>query len=169
MARKFTPTKADASAISAAIFRLDKLKAAASDRKRKAATALRLKRDRERREHAATVRAKRTVELPGALRMEWPIAGWKVIVARMEPDTWYLSAQIHDLMPEAPRGSVRAWLWDRAVKLGYVERAGNPDFDPNAPAVVMQARYLYRVAQNRTQEAQEWREALGIGNPTSEE
>jgi hypothetical protein len=170
MAKTFTPTKLDRRAIERAMERLDKAKATAARRRAKAAAAKRRAREHERRREKATAAAATAPRgLSNAARMRWPIAGWKVMCARMDPALWYGASQIFALMADAPRGSVKAWLWDRAMSLGYIERAGNPDFDPElAGSGVTQERYLYRIAQNRTQEAQEWREALGMGTTTGE-
>ena len=167
MARKFTTTKLDRRAIDSAIARLDAQKVVAAKRRAKAAAVKRRAREKERKQ----VAAKPTVKhMPNALKMRWAVSGWKVLCARMDPALWYGAGQIFDLMADAPRGSVKAWLWNRAIPLGYIERAGNPDFDPATLATcVVQERYLYRIAQNQTQAVQEWREALGAVNPTGQE
>lgn len=169
MAKTFTTSKLDRRAIEHALERLDMNKAKAARQRAKTAAAKRQARKREQRK-AAAVATGGVNRLPNALRMRWPVAGWKMLCARMDPALWYSARQIFALMADAPRGSVKAWLWHKAIPLGYVERAGNPDFDPEtARTMLTQERYLYRIAQNRTQTVQEWREAVGMGTTTGED
>jgi len=78
-------------------------------------------------------------------RLELP--GWVMMLARMDPDRWYASGEIKALMPEYAVGSVRAWLWQRCVPAGYIERAPNADHDANRAAGRQpEGRWLYRIA-----------------------
>jgi len=77
-------------------------------------------------------------------RLELP--GWVMMLDRLEPDRWYASGEIKALMPEYAVGSVRAWLWQRCVPAGYIERAPNADHDANrALGRQAEGRWLYRI------------------------
>lgn len=161
MGKIFEVTPASRKAIDKAMARLDARKA----RQRKAATmATQATIKRRAAERAAAVRAANAISLKGEWqRPRYALPGWQVMVARMEPGTWYTSTDIHALMSEFPRGSVKAWLWLKAIKAGAIERAGNPDWQLD-PANPMQnvARYLYAIAAGATQARAEWRIALGM-------
>jgi hypothetical protein len=77
-------------------------------------------------------------------RLELP--GWVMLLARLDPGRWYAAGEIKALMPEYARGSVRAWLWQRCVPAGYLERAPNADHDANrALGRQLEGRWLYRI------------------------
>lgn len=163
MGKIFEVTLASRKAIDKAMARLDAKKA----RQRKAATvkamAVKQKRQREKAEARRPSFLPDARSQPNALRRRYELPGWKVLVARMEPGSWYDWPQIQQLMAEFGRGSVKAWLWQKAMGAGLIERAGNPDFKPsiNNPAE-QGSRYLYAIAPSATQARAEWRIALGM-------
>lgn len=169
MGKIFDTTPSARKAIENAMARLDATKA----RKRKAATARRLelkrRRERERAEARRETATGSCRHLPNELRKRYAVAGWQVLLARMDPGVWYDWPQIRALMPEFKRGSVKAWVWQKAVRAGAIERAGNPDYKPDRrnPAATG-LRYLYKISPNATGVAAEWRSALGMTSDTSE-
>lgn len=163
MGKNFEITPASRKAIDKALARLDAKRA----RQRKAATAKRLDlKQRREQERAAAKRQANGIGIKGEWKQPlYALPGWQVLVCRMEPGVWYDWQQVRELMAEFPRGSVKAWLWLKAVKAGAIERAGNPDFKPD-PANPMEtgARYLYAIAASATGKRQEWRSALGMAD-----
>lgn len=92
------------------------------------------------------------------------LTGWKVLLARMEPDCWYTFGELRAMMPEYAPRSIDAWVRLERYARPYLERAGNPDFVPigvGNPVVV--PRYLYRVATEAASAAAGWRSDLGEG------
>lgn len=107
--------------------------------------------------------------VPNELRRVLLLPGPQVMCARMRPGVWYTSAQIKAMMPEYAGGSVKAWLWQKAPKLGLVEQAGNPEWTGERvwPAK-SEARYVYALTEKGAAEAAEWRRELGMGSDTGE-
>jgi len=102
--------------------------------------------------------------LPNELRKRLPLPGWQVLAARMQPGVWYRFTDLVAIMPEYARGSVKAWLHQRLPREGVaIDRAGNPDFDPAAPAQTANqgGRYLFKIGDKAVSVAQGW--ALAIG------
>jgi hypothetical protein len=98
-----------------------------------------------------------------------PLAGWKVLVARMEPGTWYGMLELRALAPEYRRGSFKAWIKLKLLAGGFVERAGNPDFDHSKPGGSQtESRYLHRLSGKGAAAAQDWRKALGMTSDPSD-
>lgn len=93
------------------------------------------------------------------------LAGWRVLVARMEPDTWYTLAEIKAIMPEYQYGSLKAWLWQVLRSLGMLQRAPNPDFDPGRAGKY--ARYLYCLDGSALAMRGAWRDVLGMDDECS--
>lgn len=105
--------------------------------------------------------------LPNELRQHLALPGWKVMCARMDPDVWYSFTELRRMMPEYSGGSVKAWVFQKAVVFELFERAGNPDFDPSRPErASLTGRYLYALAHSAAGKAKEWRLALGEGEDT---
>lgn len=97
------------------------------------------------------------------------LTGWKVMLARMEPDCWYTFGETRKLMPEYAPRSIDAWVRQERYAGRYLERAGNPDYVPigkGNPVVV--PRYIYRVAAVAAGKAAGWRSAIGEGSDTPE-
>lgn len=71
--------------------------------------------------------------------------GWRVLVQRMAPGAWYGRPDLIRLMPEYAEGSVRAWLHQKLLAKGLVERTLNPDHDVSRPdRRQAEPRFLYR-------------------------
>lgn len=71
--------------------------------------------------------------------------GWRVLLERMEPGRWYDQPELVALAPEYARGSVKAWLAQKMLAGGFVERAPNADYDAARPdRRQTEARWLYR-------------------------
>lgn len=119
-------------------------------------------RRRKERQAAARVRPDRGHRsLPNELRPKYGLPGWQVLLARMEPGTWYTFGEIRRLMHDFSRDSVKAWFRQRCVGRGYVVKAGNLDFDPRKRyGSVTPDRYLYRIDGKAAVLAQEWRSRL---------
>lgn len=146
-------------AIDRALARMDAKRTARRRAANDAARQVGKRRDKEKRiAKAQLLRPKRK----RVRRLE--LAGWKMLTARMVDDTWYDASQIHRLMPEYARGSVKAWLWGLLPKRGLVERAGHESFDPSAPrkGAVTVARYVYRLSAAGQKQAAQWRDACGM-------
>lgn len=100
-----------------------------------------------------------TTRVTNELRQKLALPAWKVLLARMESGAWHVMADLIALMPEYSRSTVKALVVGKMLRDGWLERAGHPDYDGTR---LMVPRYLYRVAQDRTQAAQEWRSDLGM-------
>lgn len=60
--------------------------------------------------------------------------GWRIVLERMEQGRWYGRAEIVALgSPDYAVGSVEAWLAQKLLAGGLVERAPNADFDATVP------------------------------------
>jgi hypothetical protein len=100
-------------------------------------------------------------------RGPWPsklleLLGWQVLVARMAPGAWYARPDLRDLIPEYAEGSVRAWVHQKLLAGGLVERAGNPEFDHGKPGRRQATpQWLYRLTEAGIALGEAWREALG--------
>ena len=55
------------------------------------------------------------------------LAGWKVLAARMEPGEFYAFADLCALLPEYPRGSVKAYFAQRMPQNGVLSRVHAPE------------------------------------------
>lgn len=166
MVKIFERTPTAAKRIEKAMVRLDAARVRKQKAAHAAAMALREKRKRERREAARTpVRTIRQA-VPVLQRIQ-PLAGWKVLCARMEPGTWYTAGQLKAMMPEYAKGSLRAWIGQRLPEEGLVMRAGNPDYDPAKlqPGQTGE-RYLYALTEMAAELAAGWRCELGMGEDT---
>lgn len=76
--------------------------------------------------------------------------GWRVLLERMESGAWYGSDDMVRLMPEYAAGSVDAWLYQKLLANGLVERTLNPEHDAARPdRRQTEPRYLYRRASMR--------------------
>src|SRR5687768_8823623 len=56
------------------------------------------------------------------------LPGWKVLIARLDPNWWYGVQDAYALMPEYAAKSVRSFFC-KAVKLGMIERGLNEAFN----------------------------------------
>lgn len=72
--------------------------------------------------------------------------GWQIVLERMEPGRWYARGELEALgAPDYAAGSVRAWVAQKLVAGGLVERAPNADFDATVPdRRQLEPRWLYR-------------------------
>ena len=152
--------------IEKAMARLDAKKQRERRAKWAAARKLRYKRAKERKlAKQAELRATSILRRRGGqpeLTRRLPIAGWKAMAARLEPDTWYSFSDMRVLNPEFSKDSLKAWIQQRLRAQNLVERAGNPDFDDSIPAGSQVAcRYLYRLTAEGERLAAEWRRELG--------
>lgn len=146
-------------ALERAVARLDERRKKEAMEKRARRVALRVRRIRERKRPVGDRPKGRPVHLNKIL----PLAGWKVLIARMEPGTWYGMAELRALGPEYRRGSFKAWTKLKMLAGGYVERAGNPDFDHSKPGgSQLESRYLHKLSEKGLAAAQDWRKALGM-------
>ncbi len=93
-----------------------------------------------------------------------PLTGWKVLLARMEPDCWYTFGELRAMMPEYAPRSIDAWVRQEHYAARFIERAGNPDYEPHSigrfPSVTI-GRYLHRVKPEHIEQAREWQRQLG--------
>jgi hypothetical protein len=87
-------------------------------------------------------------------RMRYPLAGWKMMGARMAPGRVYTRAELRGLVEGSPSGSVAAWLSQWLVAGGFVEKVAHPDFDSSTPAMITgwnhemkNPRWLYRLTE----------------------
>lgn len=100
---------------------------------------------------AAANRAARIAADPSRVerkRLDKP--GWQVVLERMEPGRWYAQGELVALAPEYARGSIKAWLAQKLLAGGYVERAPNADFDAaKADRRQVEPRLLYRKVDSR--------------------
>jgi hypothetical protein len=88
------------------------------------------------------------------------LPGWKVLIARLEPNWWYGVQDAYGRMPEYAAKSVRSFFC-KAVKLGLMERGLNEAFDHSrAPGNQTEPRYLYRLSSAGEARRKEWREQL---------
>ncbi len=54
------------------------------------------------------------------------LAGWKMLVSRMEPGAWYGFGDLVALLPEYSRDSIHAYVYQRMPAEGVLERAHVP-------------------------------------------
>lgn len=100
--------------------------------------------------------------LPNAERLKQPLAGWKMLLVRMAPETWYLFSELREIMPEYARGSVKAWAMQKLLVDGLIERAGNPDHDPaDYQSAMRDGRYLYALSASGVEKREEFRAQIG--------
>jgi len=149
---------------------LDQRRTAERKRKQAAARALADRRKAERKAARSRGRDYGVRGLVNTLRQIQPLPGWKVMCARLRPGVWYTAAQVKALMPEYAAGSVRAWLWQKAPRLGLIERAGNPEWTGERvwPART-ESRFLYALTAAGEAEAAQWRIELGMGSDSGDE
>lgn len=89
------------------------------------------------------------------------LAGWKIMLCRMQPGEWYGLTDIRALMPDTPSGSIHAWVIQRLFPAGMLERAPNAEFDPSRPDRRQSAcRYLYRIGAKALESRAEWLSVL---------
>lgn len=166
MVKRFEPTAKNRAAIEKAMARLD----AQRVRKDKAAQARardKAKRRKRERDVATRLDVSTVRNLPTALKQRHAIAGWRVLLARMEPGTWYTFAETRVLIAEYPTGSAKAWLMQKLPARGLIERAGNPDYDPRMLRPGQSgARYLYGLSIAGAQEGRQARLDLGAVSET---
>ena len=92
------------------------------------------------------------------------LPGWKVLLARMDPGKIYRMADFRQMMPEYSYSAVKTFVLASLVPGGLVERLDNPDYARKvAENPTYSVRYIYRMAENASNLAQEWRLALGEG------
>lgn len=97
-------------------------------------------------------------------RRRLALPGWQVLTARMDPARWYTRRELYGVAPEYAETSIEAWLIQRLLRRGLVDRAPNPDFDPGVAAGAQtEPRWLYRLSASGVKAATEWRESLGEG------
>jgi len=90
------------------------------------------------------------------------LPGWKVALARMEPGKVYRMADFRAMMPEYSYSGIKTFVFSKLVPAGLVEQIDNPDYERmKAIQPTYAVRYLYRMAENASDLAQEWRSALG--------
>ena len=91
------------------------------------------------------------------------LPGWKVLIARLDPNWWYGVDDAYVPMPEYATKSVRSFFC-KSVKLGLMERGLNEDFDHSrAPGNQTEPRYLYRLITVGEARRKAWREELTAG------
>lgn len=109
--------------------------------------------DRRMARRAQTEAARRAS--PGWLprkRVDAAAPGWRVLADRMalQPDRWWSTQELYDVMSEYRPKSVRAWLYrpdNGLLAQGLAVRAPNADYDAARPGRrQMEPRWLYRVA-----------------------
>lgn len=162
MVKIFERTPMAAKRIEKAMARLD----AARVRRQKAVHAAAMRKRTTRRKERQ-VAAREPAHMVGqgrpALQKILPLAGWKVLAARMEPGTWYTAGDVRAMMAEYAKGSIKAWLRQLLPKQGLLERAGNPDYDPKTLRPGQTGvRYLYALTAAGASAAAEWRCELGM-------
>lgn len=156
--------------IEQALARLDEQRAARRQARQAEARAEHARRRQERREAARAKPDRGYKSLPNELRPKYGLPGWQVLLARLEPGTWYTFGQIRRLMHDFGTDSVKAWFRQRCVGRGYVVKAGNPDFDPRKRyGAKTPDRYLYKIDGKAAILAQDWRKALGMVSDTGKE
>jgi len=155
MVKKFEMSAKDKKLIDNAIRRLDTIKAGKAKVAHAKAQATFKRRVKERRD--ARILANKVKHGTNDERQKMSLAGWKVLYARMEPDTWYLFSELLLLVPEFASGSVKAWVHQKGAKEGWLIRAGNPDWDgSHGHGGEMGSRYVYALAQKSTGMRAEW-------------
>jgi hypothetical protein len=134
--------------------RLGALKAAATRAAKRDAEFL--ERANRRKVEKQAARGRKATDPVGAL------AGWKLLACAMSPGSWYALPDLVALMPAAPRGSIKAWVYQKLVNRGLTERAANPDWDPaRAARQQVEPRYLWRLTQEGAEARSGWVGELG--------
>ena len=88
------------------------------------------------------------------------LPGWKVLIARLDPDWWYGVQDAYVLMPEYAAKSVRSFFCT-SVKLGLLKRGLNEAFNRSrAPGNQTEPMYLHRLSISGEARRKEWREEL---------
>src|SRR5262245_32082781 len=88
------------------------------------------------------------------------LPGWKVLIARLDPNWWYGVQDGYTLMPEYAAKSVRSFFC-KAVQLGLMERGLNEAFDSSrAPGNQTEPKYLYSLSTVGEAKRKEWWEEL---------
>jgi len=165
MAKPFDMTAIQRKHIERALARLEQTKRNRAERANRKAIETRNRRQKEQREAKAAKR-KRPSMGTNAERQKLALPGWQVLIARMDDDAWHTMGEMRALVPEYAKGTVKGWVQIKLPNNGWMERAGNPDFDDSDPAKAMATGLmLYRLTPKALRMAQEWREALGEANP----
>lgn len=90
------------------------------------------------------------------------VPGQCVVAARMAPGRWYARRELIDLVPEFAEGSVRAWVAQKLLPAGILERAQNPAFDHSrGVGIQLEPMWFYRLTVEGKAQAEGWRGALG--------
>lgn len=124
------------------------------------------KRRRERQRREAERERRRQQFRPGngkaAVSRKLALGADKVLCARMAQGEWHTVADMRALMPEYAGKTVSSQA-GFLVQRGWLDRAGNPDWDPADMSSEGQskARYVYKVADNLAERVAEWRKELG--------
>jgi hypothetical protein len=91
------------------------------------------------------------------------LPGWKVLIARLDPNWWYGVQDAYVLMPEYAAKSVRSFFC-QSVRLGLMERGLNEAFDHSrAPGTQTEPMYLYRLSPAGEAGRKEWQKELTSG------
>lgn len=116
-----------------------------------------------------TVRQRRIEKAKAARLARVPVRrltvqGFEAMAARMEPGAWYDFAALVELMPEFAYGSVKAWLHQRLIRGGIVQKALNPDYDLRTRQEHQAiGRNVYALTAEGEMRAAEWRRAMREG------
>lgn len=169
MVRRFEPTTAQRRNIEKALARMDKRRREKARKANARSAATNARRREEKLEARTAFAAKRDASRgKAAVSRRLALAGWKVLLARMDPGAWYVQGQMEKLAPEYARGTVKGWVCGPLVRDGWLERAGNPEYTGEVPWPAKTVpRYLYRCTELAAGSAAEWREALGECSDTS--
>src|SRR5690606_31176781 len=107
-------------------------------------------------------RSERSLMRTGAHRRKGELAGWQMLICRMEPGEWYARRDVETLMPEYARGSIGGWLSQLMPRRGMIDRAANPEIVDPAPQRG-EPIYLYRMTATAAEMRVGWLRELGGG------